>query len=156
MNSLLRRCLVWSLLAGAVLTTVTPVAQAFGRRYHRQYYTGWTYHPQGGYHYRYCCYQPTPSYVGYRYHYVVYQPSQPQYLYYYNPYTQVFWGRSSIDPERNPGYSLLPESQRKGRIEEIPESAFGELTKVPTIPESNDGTPLELPPAGPPAEFTRR
>jgi len=150
MNSVLRRCLLWSLLIGAAVATCGPTAQAFGRYYYRQYYTSWAYHPAGGYHYRCYCYQPTVNYVGYRYHYVIYQPSQPQYLYYYNPYTQVFWGRSSIDPEKNPGYSMLPVSQRRGRIEDIPEAAFGELTKVPSIPESSDNSPMELPPAGPP------
>jgi hypothetical protein len=151
MNSFFRRCVLWGLLAGAVVTLGGTAAEAYGRVALRQYYTSWYYYPSGGYHYRCYCYQPTPTYVGYRYHYVVYYPAQPQYLYYYNPYTQVFWGRSSIDPEKNPGYSLLPESERKGRIEDIAESAFPELTKVPVVPESTDGTPLELPPAGPPA-----
>ena len=119
-----------------------------GDRWARQDDSAWNY-DQTGIDYN-CCYHSLPTQYATKYsdHYVIQYPPQPQYYDYDNPHRQVFWGRSSSDPQANPGYSLLAAKDRKGRLEEIPESAFGPLDELPAIPESNDGACLELPDAG--------
>jgi hypothetical protein len=148
MSRLLRNLLLLVACGVATFTVAAPDAYARGYRWARQYYSAWNYYQTGNYYY--CCYHylPTQYATTYSYHYVIQYPTQPQYYYYYNPHRQVFWGRSSSDPQANPGYSLLAAKDRKGRLEEIPESAFGPLGELPSIPESNDGARLELPDAG--------
>jgi hypothetical protein len=135
------------LVAGVALTElVSNSAEARGGRY-RQYYSAWNYSSHHGYHYRSYHYLPTPYATHYQYHYVICYPTQPQYYYFYNPHTGVYWGRCSSDPVQRPGYSLLAPADRKGTLAEIPESAFGPLAALPAVPESQDGERLELPPA---------
>jgi hypothetical protein len=113
----------------------------------RQYYGGWNNHPSGKYSYRSYYYKPTPSYVGYKHHYVIHHPSRPQYHYYYNPYTKKYWGRCPSSYGTKPVYSLLAEADRHGDLAQIQESKFPEPSpKLPPIPESTDGIPLDLPP----------
>ncbi|HZU34843.1 MAG TPA: hypothetical protein VFA18_02980 [Gemmataceae bacterium] len=112
----------------------------------RQYHASWAKHPQRGYYYRTYYYKPTVDYVGYRHHYVVYYPRRPQHLYFYNPYKKVYWGRCPTQTQGKAQYSLLAEKDRKATIEEIPESAFPKPGELPPVPESNDGTKMDLPP----------
>src|SRR5262249_14610845 len=77
---------------GLVLAVTTPiVAEAQG---FRQYYdTSYTYSPSYNYYYVRYYYKPVVTYTNYDYHYAIYYPSYPQYIYYYNPTAQVYWGR---------------------------------------------------------------
>lgn len=105
------------------------------------YYTRW--HHRSNYCYCYYYYSPV------RYHHVVYYPSRPRYYYYYNPYRKVYWGR--FDREAAPGnqYSMLAPEDRRGNLDEIPESAFPPPGPMPAEPENNDGETLAIPPMPP-------
>jgi hypothetical protein len=107
------------------------------------YYGGWNYHPT--YQYHYCSYHYTPT----SYHYAIYHPTYPRYYYYYNPYRQVYWGR--FDREGKPGqqYSQLAEKDQKGRLSEIPESAFPPAGEMPSVPGTTGNARIEVPPAAP-------
>ena len=131
-------------LAGVLLLGVATPSPAAGYG-PRQYYTGWSY-TNYGYYYRTYYYKPYPTYTSYSYHYVVYYPSQP-YYYYYNPYRQVYWGRSPIKNNGTEVYSLLAEEHRKGTLNEIKEEHFPKPGPMPTVPESKDGARITVPPA---------
>ena len=102
----------------------------------RHYYGGWTYYPSRTYYYTNYYYYPTTTSTNYRYHYCVHYPTQPRYVYYYNPYSSVYWGRYDCEEK---GYSLLAEKDRKADLKEIPEKAFPKPGEMPEIPESTDG-----------------
>jgi hypothetical protein len=123
-------------------------AQAHFRRY-RQYYGGWTYNPIQTYYYRPYYYLPYASASTYSYHYVVSYPAEPQYYYYYNPVRRYYWGRYDLKAK---GYSLLAEKDRRGKLEEIPDTAFPKPGKMPNIPESKDGVAMDVTPDDVPKE----
>ncbi len=130
---------------------IVPLMQSSAQAgYGRQYYGGWSYRPQTTYYYRSYHYKPYNTYNGYRYHYCVYYPSRPRYVYYYNPYQQVYWGRYDLEAK---GYSMLAEKDRKGDLEAIPDAAFPKPGAMPALPESKDGetitpiAPTDLPSA---------
>jgi hypothetical protein len=114
----------------------------------RQYYSGWHIHPQSHYYYRTYYFKPTADYYGYKHHYVVYSQRHPGHLYFYNPYKKLFWGRCSAHATGHAAYSLLAERDRKGTIDDIPESAFPADGPMPPIPGSkaDDGAPMDMPP----------
>jgi hypothetical protein len=129
-------------LAGVMLLTVTAPSQAkFGPR---QYYTGWST-TSYGYSYRTYYYKPYTTYTSYSYHYVIYYPSQP-YYYYYNPYTQAYWGRVPINNNGKEVYSLLAQEHRKGTLSEIKEEHFPKPGAMPKVPEATDDVKMEVPP----------
>jgi hypothetical protein len=134
-----------SLLSALVLATVALLAGA--SRSPRQYYgTTWTYSPSYSYYYLYYYYRPVVSYETYDYHYCIYYPTQPGYIYYYNPTSQVYWGRYKVGSSGDERYSLLAKADRKKDLKDIPESAFPKPGKMPTIPDSEDGAAIEPPP----------
>ena len=121
---------LWGVLTLMLTSAASPV-QAYGRHY----YASWSYHNTNSYYYRSYYYKPTPDYSIYKYHYCVYYPTQPAYVYYYNPYARVYWGRYDL---KAGGYSLLAEKDRKEQLKDIPDSAFPKPGEMPTIPESAD------------------
>ena len=135
------KCLCIAAVFGATFL-VAAQAQAGGR----SYYYGWKYYPQRSYHYTYYYYKPTPTYASYNYHTCVHYPSQPNYVYYYNPYSQQYWGRYDLEQK---GYSLLAPEDCKGKLSDIPETAFPKPAAMPGIPESTDGEKIPVPPAPP-------
>jgi hypothetical protein len=143
-------CLACVLVLG---TTSEVVA---GDRTHaaRQYYSGWNRNSQRSFYYRSYYYQPSTSYFGYRHHYAIYYPSRPEYLYFYNPYKKVFWGRCPAHGDGKGQYSLLAQEDRKGSLKQIRESAFPEPGAMPPIPESTDEAVMEMPPDDLPGEGT--
>ncbi len=114
--------------------------------YRRSYYYGWRHYPSRSYYYNYYYYKPYASYSGYQYHTCVYYPSRPSYVYYYNPYSQQYWGRYDLEAK---GYSLLAQADRAKTLKEIPEEAFPEPGEMPAIPDSEDGAKIPQPPAVP-------
>jgi hypothetical protein len=82
----------------------------------------------------------------YSYHYVIYYPTYPSYVYYYNPVSQVYWGRYAVDAKGENRYSILAEKDRKKNLKDIPESAFPPLAAMPMIPKSTDKVAMEPPP----------
>ena len=133
-------------LAGVLaLTAAATPTQAGGYYGPRQYYSGWSSYTNYGYYYRTYYYKPYPTYSSYNYHYVVYYPSQP-YYYYYNPYRQVYWGRSPIKNNGTEVYSLLAEEHRKGKLEDIKEEHFPKPGPMPKVPEATDDARIEVPP----------
>lgn len=146
---------LWLVVALAAFATGTACAADSSPR---QYYGAWHHHSSQNYLYRPYYYKASPDDIGYRHHYVIYYPSRPDHYYFYNPYTKTFWGRcSSKVPgtrgyDREKAYSLLPPAARKSTIEEIPESSFPQPGRVPTVPESTDGLPLDLPPDDAPTD----
>ena len=139
-------------LVGAALAVVAAVGVARAGLYYRQYYSSWNYYPQYSYYYSNYYYQPTSDYQGYNYHYCIYYPSQPTYVYYYNPVSQVYWGRYEIGSKGDKRYSILADKDRKKDLKEIPEKAFPEPGKMPTIPGAKDGVAMEPPPENVPKD----
>ena len=117
-----------------------PASAAF-----RQYYSSWNLYPQRQYYYRTYYYKPSPDFAGYNYHYAIYYPDKPNYVYYYNPYKRVYWGRCDLRGKAGQQYSLLAEQDRKENLSDIPESAFPALGKMPPIPGSKDDVAIEPP-----------
>lgn len=135
-----------SLLLAAVITLglMHNTSSAAGRHY----YSNWSYYPQRTYYYVQYYYKPAETYDTYRYHYCIYYPSTPNYVYYYNPYTEVYWGRYDV---KNKGYSLLEDKDRKKNLKDIPETAFPKPGQMPQIPEAKDGEKMLPPPKVPDA-----
>jgi hypothetical protein len=144
MNRLKAACLI-----GVCLLGLLGGAEAYGNFFGaRQYYSGWRRFPDRAYFYRSYYYKPTASFAGYRHHYVIYDPRRPRYLYYYNPYRRLYWGRCLASAEGKAQYSLLAEGDRKASLDDIPEKAFPDLGDLPPIPESDpkEGATMDLPP----------
>ena len=141
MTNLIRRTLLLSAVVG-VCALMAPAQEAeAGYGYGgRQYYTSWSYYPSRTYYYSTYYYKPTVSYPTYSYHYCVYYTSQPNYVYYYNPVKRVYWGRYDVEKK---GYSMLKPEDRKEKLDDIPQSAFPEPSKMPPIPESEDDVAIE-------------
>jgi hypothetical protein len=142
---------IWSVAAVAVvavagLMATSSTSEAGYRYYGRHYYSSWSYYPSYNYYYSNYYYYPTSYATSYDYHYVVYYPSQPRYYYYYNPYRRVYWGRYDV---QTGGYSLLAEKDRKEHLSDIPESAFPKAGAMPTVPGTQDGLTLPVPPSAP-------
>ena len=134
----------------AVMVWTAPVATAYGLR---QYYdTTWAYSQNYGYYYTNYYFQTSVTQTTYTYHYCIYFPSQPQYIYYYNPGSQVYWGRYEIGSKGDKRYSLLAEKDRKKDLKDIPESAFPKPGKMPTIPGAKDDVAIEPPPENVPKD----
>jgi len=132
-----------SALAGTILAAMLSVAPQSAEA---GYYSSYSYYPSRGYYYSYYYYKPYPTYPSYHYHYAIYYPHQPRYVYYYNPYRKVYWGRYDLEGK---GYCLLSEEHRKATLKDIPESAFPPPGEMPAVPESTDGSKIEVPPAPP-------
>ena len=133
---------------GAAFGPATPAALA-----QRQYYdTSYSYSPTYSYYYTRYYYQPEVTYTTYDYHYCIYYPSRPSYVYYYNPTTQVYWGRYKLGSKGNERYSILADKDRKKDLGEIPESAFPSPAAMPKIPGSTDGVTIEPPPENVPRD----
>jgi hypothetical protein len=136
------------LTAAAVALGLAPClaspAQASPRQYYSRY---WQKH--GSYYYRDYYYKPAQGSREYHSHYVIYYPSRPRYYYYYAPSRQKYWGRY----DRQDGtYAALKTDDQKGAIADIPADAFPQGGKMPAIPESEDGTPMDPPPDGLPPD----
>jgi hypothetical protein len=136
---------------GLVLcATWTSVSSAAGLR---QYYdTTWSYNQNYGYYYTTYYYQTTVTQTTYDYHYCVYYPTQPTYIYYYNPSTNLYWGRYEVGSEGDKRYSLLEEKDRKKDLKDISPDAFPPAGKMPSIPGAQDGASIEPPPSPPKAK----
>ncbi len=127
-------------------------AQVYGGR---QYYSFWNTAPSGDYYYREYYFKPAPSYTTYVVHQVHYYPQHPHYCYYYNPQSQTYWGRVPVERNGKAMYSLLKPEDRKGDLEEIPESAFPEPTTPPPLPGSEDNTKIAMPPPDLPPQVAK-
>jgi hypothetical protein len=84
---------------------------------------------------------------------VIYHPQRPKYYYYYNPVKRAYWGRCPVEQNGEAQYSLLAEKDRKGKLEEIAETAFPEPGPMPKVPDTEDLT-LDLPPGDLPVTET--
>lgn len=130
-----------------VVACVAPMQQecdAAGRHY----YSTWSYYPQRTYYYVKYHYLPQSDQTDYSYHYCLYYPATPRYVYYYNPYSKLYWGRYDTVEK---GYSLLAEKDRKANLKDIPAAAFPKPAEMPAIPDSQDGEKM-LPPPAPPTD----
>jgi hypothetical protein len=139
-RTLLGWTLALSVFTATFITLNVEQVQAnyFGNR---QYYSGFSYHSSHNYYYSSYYYKPYDSYSGYKTHYCIYYPSTPRYVYYYNTYSQQYWGRYDLEEK---GYSLLAEKDRSGDLKKIPETAFPKPGKMPTIPEAEDNNTAML------------
>ena len=162
-KSLVLGTVMAAMLAASFLFVGGVTAAKAGYYGYRQYYSSWSYYPTYKYYYRTYYYKPYRAYTGYKYHYCVHYPKRPRYVYYYNPYRKVYWGRYDLESQ---GYSLLAEKDRKQDLNAIPESAFPEPGQMPFIPESEGAeervridapsredlptaeTPADIPPGG--------
>jgi hypothetical protein len=148
MTSARIRTWVLGLTLGLVCGPAVPAA--FGQR---QYYdNSWSYSPSNNYYYTRYYYQPTTSYTTYDYHYCIYYQSYPNYVYYYNPVSQAYWGRYELGSKGNERYSILADKDRKKDLKDIPESAFPKPAAMPKIPGSQDGVAMEPPPENVPKD----
>lgn len=148
----MKNLIIAALLAGTLqcaTSSAAPNPTPAVYRY-RQYYSGWSYHPQRRYYARRYYYKPAASYTTYSYHYCIYYPRSystsrrySRYVYFYNPRRKVYWGRFDLEGEPGKQYSLLKEEDQKADLEKIPEDAFPEPGKMPFIPESEDMVRIE-------------
>ncbi|MBV8605926.1 MAG: hypothetical protein JO034_00485 [Singulisphaera sp.] len=148
MRSARIKTLALGLVLGLALVPATRAALDL-----RQYYeTTWTYSPTYSYYYVRYYYKPVVTYTTYEYHYCIYYPSQPSYIYYYNPATQVYWGRYEIGSKGDKRYSMLDPKDRKKDLKAIPEAAFPAPAAMPKIPGASDDVAMEPPPENVPKE----
>ncbi|SIO39857.1 hypothetical protein SAMN05444166_4372 [Singulisphaera sp. GP187] len=139
-----------ALAMGIAIAIVPAVTSAQGLR---QYYdTTWSYSQTNNYYYVNYYYQTVPTQTTYDYHYCIYYPSQTNYIYYYNPSTQAYWGRYEIGSKGDKRYSILAQKDRKKDLKEIPESAFPEPASMPTIPGAKDNVTIQPPPENVPKD----
>jgi len=144
-----------SLLLGLGLLGIS-VGEARPQR-PRQYYGEWTWSSKGYYFCKYN-YKPDAKTADYGHHYAICYPARQQHIYYFDPYRKVYWGRYDRVAD---GYSVLGDTARKRRLEDIPESAFPPPAGLPCIPQAKDGALMAEPPDLPliylgPAENTAR
>ena len=66
--------------------------------------------------------------------------------------SQVYWGRYEIGSKGDKRYSILADKDRKKDLKEIPEKAFPEPGKMPTIPGVKDSVAMEPPPENVPKD----
>src|SRR5262249_52115542 len=148
-----------ALVAGSIFTILSKATLARERAVelanvtadlygYRQFYSSWREAPDRGYYYRHYYFKPDRDDAEYTSHYVIFDPNRPNYLYYFNPQTQTYWGRYALQQEGEPRYSLLPEGKRKPRLDQIPESAFPAPGPMPPVPGTEDVTMLPPPPDG--------
>lgn len=123
-----------------IAASMGVMAAEAGAAIYRQRYSSWSYYPRRTYYYRKYYYKPYTSYTGYQYHYCIHYPSRPRYVYYYNPVQRTYWGRYDLEAK---GYSMLDEKDRKGKLEEIPESAFPKPGEMPVIPGAKDNERIQ-------------
>jgi len=133
-------------LATLALTLAVATAANSAFRLRQYYDTSYTYSPTYSYYYTTYYYTTTVTQTTYDYHYCIYYPSQPQYVYYYNPTTQAYWGRYDLGSKGEARYSILAEKDRKKDLKAIPESAFPKPAAMPTIPGAKDEVAMEPPP----------
>jgi hypothetical protein len=155
----LSKCLAFACVLALGLSP--GLAHAEGAPPCRQYYGSWQ--KASSYYYRAYYYKPTAEYSGYKHHWVVWYPKQPDYYYYYNPYSQQFWGRCPRETGGKPLYSVLqPEDRPKpAEVSETPPKAsFPDPGLPPKIPqtaaekkEDPQAPPLDLPPDDPPTKI---
>ncbi|MFN4261161.1 MAG: hypothetical protein ACK4RK_17875 [Gemmataceae bacterium] len=136
-------------LMGLALLGLVPSHSEGNAAAYRQYYSGWSYYPSRSYYYRTYYYKPYATYPDYKYHYCVYYPTTPNYVYYYNPVSNQYWGRYDLKAK---GYSMLEAKDRKANVKDIPESAFPKPGKMPSIPDSEDAVAMDAPPPDLPKE----
>ncbi|QEH38789.1 hypothetical protein OJF2_73990 [Aquisphaera giovannonii] len=138
----------------AALALYVPDASAYGPR---QYYdSSWNYSQNNGYYYTNYYFYPTVTTTTYTYHYCIYYPSQPQYIYFYNPSSQVYWGRYEIGSKGDKRYSLLEEKDRKKDLKDIPDKAFPTPGRMPSIPGAKDDVAMEPPPENVPKDKEKK
>lgn len=140
-----RRSLIAALAFVVTVAAAAPAAAGFYGP--RQTYSAWRRSTTHGYHYRIYSYRPGPSQSGYRHHYVIHHPRYPKHCYFYNPVRRVYWGRCAVGQLGTGHYSLLAEADRKGDLDEIPESAFPAPGPMPIVPGAEDDLRLDPPPA---------
>lgn len=113
----------------------------------RHYFSPWTYDAENS---RYLCcywYKTSGGDASYRCHYCVYQPQHPGQIYYYSPYSSVYYGCYDT---RAAGYCALPANQHNAYLSEIASTGWSQPhLQMPTIPGSNDGQSMLKPPAPP-------
>ncbi len=127
--------------------TMWPTSGVGARR--RQYYeAAWSFDENSETYLARYYFLPDVDAEVYRYHIVIYDPSQPQYIYFFSPKEDAYWGRYAIDGRVRYRYSSLDESDRVGSLSAIPESVFPIPGPMPAIPGSKDGTPM-IPPTLP-------
>ena len=129
-----RHIVMAAAFATAAAFTAAP-ASAQGSYGHRQYYGSWSYSSSHSYYFTTYYYRPVTTVTTYSHHYCVYYPSRPRYVYYYNPSSQVYWGRYDLEKK---GYSMLAKEDRKRKLEDIDEAAFPEPGEMPPVPDAKD------------------
>ena len=71
-------------------------------------------------------------------------PYAVAYIYYYNPVSQVYWGRYEIGSKGDKRYSILADKDRKKDLKEIPEKAFPKPARCPLSPAPRTASPWSL------------
>jgi hypothetical protein len=137
------------LLVVAVLTLAAPATPAFAQNGRQYYDTTWSYNQNYSYYYTTYYYQTTVTQTTYDYHYCIYYPERPTYIYYYNPTTNVYWGRYKVGSKGDERYSMLEEKDRKKDLKDIPDDKFPNAAKMPVIPGAKDDVAMDTPPDPP-------
>lgn len=109
----------------------------------RQFYTPWRNIRGGDYQYSVYYYKVSPDSSGYRHHYAIFYPQRPDYIYYWDPFEQEYWGRAVRYAKGTGAFSALPVEERASRLTDIEE--FPEPGPLPKIPEAEDDARMILP-----------
>lgn len=118
----------------------------------QQYYSpsnSWLSHPSGLYRYKKYNYETAPN--KWSLHYVIHRPGE-SYVYYYNPYKEVYWCRALVNQagQGKKIWFVLPNDQKKRNLPDIPEHIWKNcLPSHPFLPGTNGPTRM-LPPPNPP------
>jgi hypothetical protein len=160
--------LAWGLAAACLLLALgvygfeqrrqQTLALAYAQAPARQFYGEWQSGTLAGEKsdYRTYYFKPDPQDKEYQYHLAI-RPKGSDYLYYYNPKSETFWGRFVLKGENAGKYSELPPKDRLPYLYRngVPAVEFPEPGPMPEIPGASDHTPMHPPtdyPAEPPVE----
>lgn len=114
----------------------------YGERY---YYGDWV--ADGNRQYICYWYKADPNDTDYRCHYLMSYATRPGKVYFYSPYSQVFYGYYDSNEG---GYHYLAPEARRGMVSEIPASAWSTKPyQLPVVPGAKDGEQMPMPPAPP-------
>ncbi len=122
----------------------------------RQFYEGrWIYDPVKKHYYQRYFYKVSPTDKAYHVQLIVYNPTVSRdWVYWYNPDTEKFWGRNATCHHPDYGvkvssgtdyWSVLPMQFRQKEIIKINQNDYGPVlsaNEIPVIPGANDGVKM--------------
>ncbi len=142
---------VATLLALCLATSCNPCRAQGPCNGKRQCYSAkWELDPTGSYYYCKYHFQPAEK-AAYQYHYAIYFPTDPEWIYYHNPTTKLYWCRAYTNTADKDGkiWIVVPKDDRRDQPGNVPADAWKRTPEVPAIPGSRVNAAMEPPPPPP-------